>query len=297
MSDRPRPIDFVPTARGTFATLARGPLEGPVVLCLHGFPDAAGTFDALLDALADAGFRAVAPWMRGYAPSVIAGPYDPDALALDVIALADALSPNAPVAVVGHDWGAVATYAALSLRPPRFARAVTLAVPHPAAFAESLVRSASQRRRSWYMGAFQLPFAGAIVARNLRPLVERLWRDWSPGFTAPRAHLDDVVRAIEGGMPAPIAYYRAMVRPLVPALARLRRAASSERKIRVPTLLLVGENDGCIAPSSGDGQARFFAGDFRAEVLPSVGHFLHLEAPAEVAQRVVAFLAPGAGSR
>ena len=85
--------------------------------------------------------------MRGYFPSVLAGPYDGNTIAKDVIALADALSPNAPISLVGHDWGAVVSYPALAAAPERFRCAVTMSVPHPRAFIANLARTPRQLLR------------------------------------------------------------------------------------------------------------------------------------------------------
>src|SRR5205807_3317041 len=95
--------------------------SGPLVLCLHGFPDHARSFRFQLPALAKAGFRAVAPYLRGYAPTDVpeAGPYQSAALAKDAVALIDALSPKEPAFVFGHDWGALAAYGAAILAPNR----------------------------------------------------------------------------------------------------------------------------------------------------------------------------------
>src|SRR3954469_25253216 len=93
-----------------FAYLEAG--EGPLALCLHGFPDSAWTWRHLLPELADAGFRAVAPFMRGYAPTAVPadGRYQTAALGLDACALHEALGGDADAVIVGHDWGAMATY-------------------------------------------------------------------------------------------------------------------------------------------------------------------------------------------
>ena len=116
-----------------FAYLEDGPADGPLALCLHGFPDHARTWTALLADLAGAGFHAVAPWMRGYAPTAVPtdGLYQPAALALDAIALADAFAPDdQPAVLVGHDWGAICGYLAVAHRPERWARLVAMSVPH-----------------------------------------------------------------------------------------------------------------------------------------------------------------------
>ena len=99
------------TANGVdFAYLACG--SGPLALCLHGFPDSAHTWRHLLPMLAEAGFRAVAPFMRGYAPSSVPpdGRYQTGVLAADALALHDALGAEQQAVIIGHDWGAVATF-------------------------------------------------------------------------------------------------------------------------------------------------------------------------------------------
>lgn len=274
-------------ARGTFRYLACGATDRPLVLCLHGFPDFAPSFSAMLEALADAGFFAVAPWLRGYAPSTLEGPFDPDTIADDALAIVDALSPGRPAALVGHDWGAVASYAALAKAPERFTRAITMAVPHPVAFLRNVLREPGQLKRSSYMGLFQLPFiARAVVTRNDFAFIEALWRAWSPGFTLPEDQMRALKSCLAASMPAPIAYYRTLAWPPADAIRRVRDA----RKIRVPVLHLAGATDGCITPSLGRGQERFFAGEFRADIVPGAGHFLHLERPDDVNARVLRWL-------
>src|SRR5512134_3252926 len=98
----------VATRAGELAALEWGEAGGEVVICLHGFPDVADGFEPLGRLLAAAGWRVVAPYLRGYAPSALAGPHTVDQLADDLLALAATLSPTAPVRVIGHDWGAIA---------------------------------------------------------------------------------------------------------------------------------------------------------------------------------------------
>ena len=113
------------TARGLeFAYLEAG--TGPLALCLHGFPDGAWTWRHLLPALADAGFRAVAPFNRGYAPTEVPadGLYQAGALAADANALHDAFGADAEAVIIGHDWGAMAAYGAAGSAPARWRRVI-----------------------------------------------------------------------------------------------------------------------------------------------------------------------------
>jgi pimeloyl-ACP methyl ester carboxylesterase len=266
---------------GDFAAIARGDEGAPVAICLHGFPDVPRGFTSMLDALAKAGFRAVAPWMRGYAPSTLAGPFDAKRLGADLIELADALSPHAPVVAIGHDWGAFALYTALAERPDRFRRAVALAVPHPRGLASLILRRPAQLARTWYQIRLQLPGAARMVRSGDFTFVEDLWRIWSPGLVRDDAYLGEVKACLAASLPSPIRYYRSITSPSSMRLAM--------RKIRVPTLLLQGADDGLYAPSFAARQARGFAEGVaqRTEIISGAGHFLHLERPKEVNRFVI----------
>lgn len=276
---------------GDFELLADGPRDAPLALCLHGFPDHPPSFTALLSALAAAGYRAVAPWLRGYAPSTRQGPFDADRLAADVRELVDALSPDRPVVLIGHDWGAMITYDVVARSADRIASAVTMAVPHPAALVAETHGRAAQMRRSWYAALFQIPIvAERAVLRNDLALIDRLWRDWSPGYTHPPEEMRALKRCLAESMPAPIEYYRALFRPLGAAIRRAK-VASSQRPIQVPLLLLMGEDDGCIGASMGLGKDdRLFAAPYRRETIPGVGHFMQVENPDEIARRTLAWI-------
>lgn len=278
----------VPTARGAFCALTAGPADGKVTLLLHGFPDLPDGFAPIVEALAAEGRRVVAPYLRGYWPSPLRGPFDLETLTGDVVDLARTLSPGARCDLVAHDWGAVIAYAALAEHPASFDAAVTLAVPHPLSFLRALLGDPAQRRRSWYMGLFQLPFAEHLVRRDDFALVERLYREWSPGFAVPSRHLELVKRCFATSLEGPLGYYRAMLSP--PATAIRRVLAARRRRIPHPTLHLAGAQDGCIGAEVGADDARFFDGPRTRRVLPGVGHFLHLEAPDVVAAEVIGFL-------
>jgi pimeloyl-ACP methyl ester carboxylesterase len=266
------------TRRGAFAVRSRGD-DGPLVLCVHGFPDDASTYDGLAERLVAAGFRAAAVNLRGYAPSPLDGPLGLDDLVEDLLAVVDALSPEAPVALVGHDYGAQLAYPALARAPHRFSTAILLAGAHPAVLRRNARRFPRQLWMSRYIVFFQLGgFADRRVARNDFGYVDVLWRRWAPGFTVPAEHLAHVKRTLAASMPAPVAMYRA------------GGFAVAEREIPVPALYICGADDGCALPGLADGQERLFTGPYSAEVWAGTGHFPHLERPDRTADAVIGWL-------
>ena len=272
--------------------LIDGPQDGPLVLCLHGFPDIPLGWAPVMTRLAAAGYRVVAPWMRGYAPSPIEGPYDVASLGADVLRIADALSPAAPVRVLGHDWGAMVVYPLLAARPDRFASAVTLAVPHPFAIERNILRHPSQFRRSGYIGFFQLRgLADAAASRDDFALVEGLWRRWSPDFDPGEGYWSELRRCFEVSAPAPLRYYRALWHPR--SLAYLRRVLSSNaRKLAVPTMYLRGARDGCMSADMARGQEAYFGAGFEQVTLEGTGHFAQIERPDEVTEHALRWFEP-----
>jgi pimeloyl-ACP methyl ester carboxylesterase len=266
---------------GTFHALQGGDPHGRPTVVLHGFPDHPPTAREFLVELGRRGRHVIAPWLRGYAPSPTAGPFDFASLTGDVTSLIDRWSPGRAVELVGHDWGALITYDVCATSPERVARAVTLAIPHPITFL-SRPRPA-QLRRSWYMGLFQLPGSGWVATARDLALIDRLWGQWSPGLTLDagvRSRLHDDLRA---SMPAPLMYYRAMARP-----SMLGAARRLSRPITVPMLQLHGADDGCVLPPRVDDRHRF-AAPRASQVVPGVGHFLHIEAPEAIADRIEAW--------
>lgn len=277
-----------------FAYLEQGRPDAPLVLCLHGFPDHALTFESLLDGLAAAGFRAVAPWMRGYHPTAIPpdGRYHTSTLALDALALADALAGDGEAMIVGHDWGAGAAYLACAYRPERFTRLVALAVPR--ALGARFLTNVAQLRRSWYIFFFQMPaLPETAVAAGDFAFVDRLWRDWSPGFEPEPAFIRALKQSLSapGSLDAALGYYRALFRPSSDAdLAPVQAAAAAP--ITVPSLYLHGRDDGCVGAEMvvAEEIEPMFSAGIEIEIIPGCGHFLHLEQPEVVGKRIVEWL-------
>lgn len=262
--------------------------KGPLVLCLHGFPDTAWSFVPVLQRLAAAGYRAVAPFLRGYAPSSLAadGDYRITTVARDVIALIENLGA-CEADVVGHDWGAAASYIAAALHPGRVRKIVTAAVPHLRRF---LLRpTPRQLYRSRYMGFFQLRgIAERRITASDYAWLRALIREWSPAwnfsgndFAPLKAAFSDPQR-----LSAALAYYRAIPSTLAdPQSWRLLF-----RPLTVPARVIRGADDGCIGREMFEDQARYFNAGYELVTLDGAGHFMHCEKPAEFAAAVIEFL-------
>lgn len=259
-----------------------GPRDARPLIWLHGFPDHPPTALPFLERLTRT-HRVIAPWLRGYAPSPLDGPFDVDTLVADVLALIDRYGPE--VDLVGHDWGAAITYAACLAAPARIRRAVTLALPHPLTFLRA-IQSPAQMRRSWYMALFQIPGAERLLRTNDLALVDHLWRTWSPGFVLDDHRRGALHTTLAASLPAPLGYYRSILRPLTNYRARLKKLGAP---IVVPVLQLHGADDGCVLPPTIDDARRFVRREL--VVLPDVGHFLHLEDPSAVVEHVSRWLA------
>jgi pimeloyl-ACP methyl ester carboxylesterase len=274
-----------------FTYLAQG--EGPLALCLHGYPDSAHTWRYLLPELAAAGYRAVAPFLRGYAPTSLAadGRYQVGVLGVDANELHEALGGEAAAVLIGHDWGAMGAYAGATLAPERWRRVVAASVlPGPIAAQGFL--SYDQLRLSWYM-FFQLtPLADMVVPAEDYEFITRLWQDWSPGYDC----AEDVARFVEcmdgpGRLEAALGFYRQTLQPELqdPALTEAQNAAFSVPP--QPLLYLHGADDGCMssALAAGVDDVLTVPGS-RSVIVPDAGHFLQLERPDVVNAEILRFL-------
>lgn len=290
----PEQIDLARLPRVTvpgasLAYLEQG--EGPLVLCLHGFPDNACTWLSLMDTLARAGYRVIAPFMRGYYPSSVAadGDYSAQALAGDVLALiAHFGQPDASgrqqAIVIGHDWGGLAALTAANTQPDAISKLVVSGIPH----LHKAPFTIAQLFRSWYVLFFQLPLLPEwAVARNRFRFIDHLYHSWSPLWTANTVHLDSVKASLSGpgALPAALGYYRAMVRRM-----SAERWAVVSRKTTVPALVFTGLMDGSTGAELFRHSDECYEHLHALVKLASAGHFPHLEEPEQVAHRILGFL-------
>jgi pimeloyl-ACP methyl ester carboxylesterase len=276
-----------------FSYFELGPPDGPLALCLHGFPDSAHTWRFLLPELAAAGFHAVAPFLRGYAPTAVPsdGRYQIGALARDANSLHAVLGGTEDAVIIGHDWGALTAYAAVAHQPDRWRRAVTAAVPPTGSIGMSLFTYA-QLQRSWYMFFFLSPMAEIALPLDDYAFIDGLWADWSPGYEASF----DVARVKESigdpeHMAAAIGYYRAMFAPPSEDPTAAAAQAAGETTAPQPTLYLHGGADGCMGRDIIGPVTDHLAPGSALVVVEGAGHFLHLEQPEVVNDHILRFLA------
>jgi len=290
------------TRDARIAYFDRGPRDGPAVLLVHGFPDDARTWDAVVPALAGAGYRTIAPFVRGFGPTLL----QPDAprsgeigaLASDVLALADVLGLDT-FDYVGHDWGARARYAVAALAPERMRSLCALAVAYGTNVGTQRM-SIDQTRAYWYQWYFATPRGAAELDADRDAFCRALWRYWSPGWRFDDAEYESTAASFANPdfLAVVLGSYRQRwgFMPGDERYATERRFVEAQPRLRVPTLTLMGLDDGATLPSSADGAEAGFAGPYRCELVPDSGHFLQRERPEVVIPAVLAHLAAHAAS-
>lgn len=256
-----------------------GPRDGTPVVLLHGFPQRASCWSAVVPHLHAAGLRTLALDQRGYSPGARPSgraAYRTRELVDDVCALLDLVGGTAHL--VGHDWGAVVGWALAGNRPERVRSWTAVSVGHPRAFARAL-RDPGQLRRSLYMGLFQLPVVPEWLLGS-RPVAGR-WLGAS-GMTAPM--VDTYVREIvaDGALPTALSWYRAM------PLARRDRMPA----VSVPTTFVWSDADVAVGRRAAVSTEDFVTGDYTFLELPGVSHWVPEEAPEELAAAVVSRVRP-----
>lgn len=262
--------------------------SGPLLMLLHGFPDTADGYADVMQPLAAAGYRVVAPFLRGYHPSGIPadGDYSAHALGTDALALAAALG-HERFSLVGHDWGALAAYAAANLSPARIIRLATIAIPHPRSIPPD-------PRLLWRAPHFLLFQFGRLsewqVARNDLAYIDHLYRYWSPNWNPPAGEVEGVKAGfrLPGRLRAALGYYRC----LIGDARNLTRMQLYRRRVSVPTLAFAGGSDGALDAGLYERTPEAFSGPYEVAIFDRAGHFLHREEPARFVERLLGFLGP-----
>ncbi len=256
--------------------------DGPPVLLLHGFPDTHEVWCKQVPTLLAAGFRVIAPDLRGCGrtETPAGGPasYRLATLIADVRALLDALDIE-KVLLVGHDWGAVIGWSFAIANPERVLRYAALSVGHPTAYARGGLR---QKLMGWYVLAFQIRgLAEWLLSRDDFALLGRLTRfpQQVPNW---RVHLGR-----PGRLTAAINYYRANLSLVLPF---------ERGDVTVPVLGVWSSRDIALVERQMTNSARFCKAGFRYERLDGVGHWMPLEAPEKLNPLLLDFLRRGTDS-
>jgi pimeloyl-ACP methyl ester carboxylesterase len=261
----------------TFGVLAGGPAGGRPVLLLHGFPENAGMWDGVVERLHAGGLRTVAPDQRGYSPGARpadVAAYRMPALVADVLGLLDALGLDA-VDLVGHDWGSAVGWQVAARHPDRVRTFTAISVPHPEALSWAVENDPDQRERSAYMRLFRTP--GKAEEVLLADDARRLRRMFAP---LPAERVEAFVRPMTepGALTGALNWYRAIG----------KRDLDGLPPVGVPTTYLWGTEDLAIGRPAAERCARHVAGPYRFVELAGVSHWLPEQAPAAVADAVLA---------
>lgn len=267
-----------------FDALAAGPDDGRLVILLHGFPQMPTMWRAQLSALADAGYRAVAPAQRGYAtgarPEDVAE-YHVDRLVEDVLGFASALGAER-FDLVGHDWGAIVGWHFAHRHGDRLRSWTAVSVPHMAGVQKALASGDSdQKQRSSYIDVFRAE--GHVAERILLEDDGQRLRALLSFPGADPAAVDENVRAFQepGRLTGALNWYRAMERP--------RFDGSPD--VHVPTLFIGSTNDLAVSLDSIERCGDYCKGPFRSEVLDGITHWVPDEAPDVVTSLLLEHLA------
>ena len=295
-------FDKISLATGVTLNVAlAGPQDAPPVILLHGFPESHRTWRGLVPLLEDR-FRLVMPDQRGFgasdAPQEVDA-YRIDRIVADLFALADALGIGG-FALVGHDWGGAAAWAAAIKAPanesgPRIERLAIINAPHPVVFQKGLIEDANQRAASQYITAFRNPeFEAAVAAMGFDAFFDKSFKRHIN-----LARIDPTERAAyiaewskPGTLTGMLNWYRAsqlVVPPSGAAVPIPEWVLGAFPKIHVPVQVIWGMEDIALLPMQLDGLDRLID-EVEIVRLPGVGHFAPWEAPVEVAAALAPFL-------
>jgi pimeloyl-ACP methyl ester carboxylesterase len=245
-----------------FEALLAGPESGECVILLHGYPQSAGSWRSTMDWLADRGYRAVAPNLRGYSPGANpreASEYSMDKLVADVMGIADSQKARR-FHLVGHDWGGALAWAVAGAHPERLLSLTVLSTPHSAAMLEAM-RNSTQGLRSSYMAFFRLPRIPEMVL-NFAGLRSAGLGLRITGLPADSWHRDREQLRRVGGLHGPLNWYRGAI-----------NRNTKLRRVSVPTMYIWGKHDFALGRRAAELTAKYVTGPYRFEEIDA-GHWI-----------------------
>src|SRR5262247_3070837 len=299
MSHQPT-IVRVRTATLDIACEVSGPQRGAPVILLHGFPDDPRTWDRVVAHLSRAGYRTIAPYLRGYGPTRFLDEQtlrsgQQAALGHDLLALMDGLGIQRAV-LAGYDWGGRAACVVSALWPQRARALVSIGgynVLNVAANAKPA--PPVQEHRLWYQWYFATERGRAGLAANRRELCKLLWRLWSPNWRFDEATYERTAASFDNPDFVDVVIHSYRHRfgwaPGDPELEAVEQRLAALPPIAAPAIVLSGGGDGVSTPAPAASQARFFTGPVQHRTIPLIGHDVPQEAPAAFAEALLELIA------
>ena len=295
-SRRLEPLRFVDAGVLTIAYCEAGPVDGPAVVLLHGFPYDIHSYVDVAPQLAEKGCRVIVPYLRGYGPTRFrdaAAPRSGEqaAIGADLIALIDALAiPRAVFA--GYDWGGRAACIGAALWPERCTGLVSVNGYLIQDIANALQpASVRQELAFWYQWYFQTERGRAGLAANRREIANMLWRQWSPNWQFDAETFERTAQAFDNPDYVDVAIHSYRHRYGLaagdPRYDDIQRRLTALPPITVPAITLDGDADGVVPATDGVAQAAKFLGPRRHRVVPRAGHNLPQEEPEAFAAAVL----------
>ncbi|BDD84190.1 alpha/beta hydrolase [Tsukamurella pulmonis] len=259
----------------TFPVVDSGPIDGEVVVLLHGFPQTPTSWAATTEHLHAQGYRTVVPWQRGYART--ASParrwqYRSSELAADIAAL---LERTGPAHLVGHDWGSSTAWLTAATYPHLVRTLTAVSVPHPLAFLRAFLRS-DQALKSYYMYLFQVPAVPEFLARRFPGRFEAFLRASGMPDEAIRTVVDEVLEP--GLLGGGLNYYRGMPFTAV--------KPGEGTRVSRPVTYVWSTEDVALTRAGAELAGEYVDGPYRFVVLEGVSHWIPDERPAELAQLI-----------
>lgn len=271
-----------------------GPGDGVPIVLLHGWPDSVRTWDAVIPALVDAGYRCLAPYLRGFGATRFLDRStrrsgQATALAQDVVDFADGIGLDR-FTLVGHDWGAFAAYLVAANWPQRVKRLAVISVGY-GINTPNRIPALPQARCFWYQWLFQTRQGQLILEHDRRKFCRFIWETWMPTWTFDERAFEETAPAWDNPdwIAVTLHYYRHRWGNVLgdPRYDALEKSRLFPPNITVPTRLLHGTEDGCLLLATSDGKERYFQGGYDRRVIASVGHFPQREQPVTVIEAIL----------